>query len=354
MRQVLVVDVPVPIEAFGQKALDFYEEATRRIEALPGVERVATSNFVPWRDAGMMGPGYRFTADGYDKVAGEEDPHGRLRIVTPGFFAVLGVPLLAGRDFTADDRTDREKVVIVSESVARRLFPNGSALDHRLWWTDPYFGKPEPRRIVGVVADVDDENVVPGPALTIYHPLRQLPYGGRLFVHASSDPYALVTPVTRIIRGLNADQPVERAATLADVRGKVLAPERLNAFVLSGFAAVALLIAVVGVASVLAFSVSARTREFGVRLALGSSRAQVVRQVLVEGVLIATVGIAAGAAVGYVLGRVAHSYAAHARLPLDGPLLGAAVVLMAAAVAASLVPAARASRVDVVQALRTE
>ena len=354
MRQVLVVDVPLPIEAFGRKALDFYEEATRRIESLPGVKRVATSNFVPWRDAGMMGPGYRFTAEGYDKVAGEEDPHGRLRIVTPGFFAVLGVPLVAGRDFTADDRADHERVVIVSESVARRLFPNGGALDHRLWWTDPYFGKPEPRRIVGVVADVDDENVVPGPALTIYHPLRQLPYGGRLFVHASSDPYALVQPVTRIIRGLNADQPVERPATLADVRSTVLAPERLNAFVLSGFAAVALLIAVVGVASVLAFSVSARTREFGVRLALGSSRGQVVRQVLVEGALIATVGIAAGAAAGYALGRVAHSHAAHARLPLDGPLLGAAVVLMAAAVAASLVPAARASRVDVVQALRTE
>jgi predicted permease len=354
MRQVLAVDVPLPIEAFGPKAVEFYEEATRRIEALPGVQRVAISNFVPWRDAGIMGPGFRFTADGYDKVAGEEDPHGRLRIITPGFFSVLGVPLVAGRDFTADDRAGRERVVIVSESVARRLFPNGNALGHRLWWTDPYFGKPEPRRIVGVVADVDDENVVPGPALTIYHPLRQLPYGGRLFVHASSDPYALVTPVTRIIRGLNADQPVERAATLADVRGTVLAPERLNAFVLSGFAAVALLIAVVGVASVLAFSVSARTREFGVRIALGSSRAQVVRQVLVEGVLIATVGIAAGAACGYALGRFATSHAAHARLPLDGPLLAAAVVLMVAAVAASLVPAARASRVDVVQALRTE
>jgi predicted permease len=354
MRQVLAVDVPLPIEAFGRKALDFYEEATRRIETLPGVQRVAIGNFVPWRDAGMMGPGFRFTVEGYDKVAGEEDPHGRLRIVTPGFFAVLGVPLVAGRDFTADDRADHERVVIVSESVARRLFPNGNALDHRLWWTDPYFGKPEPRRIVGVVADVNDENVVPGPALTIYHPLRQLPYGGRLFVHASTDPYALVTPLTRIIRGLNADQPVERAATLADVRGTVLAPERLNAFVLSGFAAVALLIAVVGVASVLAFSVSARTREFGVRLALGSSRAQVVRQVLVEGALIATVGIAAGAALGYALGRVAAGNHPGVPLPLDWALLGAAVVLMAAAVAASLVPAARASRVDVVQALRTE
>jgi predicted permease len=353
MRQVLAIDVPVAIEAFGPKALEYYEEMSRRIEALPGVQRVAVSNFVPWRDAGSMGPGFRFTVDGYDKVAGEEDPNGRLRIVSPGYFAVLGVPLLAGRDFSADDRAGHERVVIVSESVARRLFPNGSALGHRMWWTDPYFGKPEPRRIVGVVADVDDESVVPGPALTIYHPLRQLPFGGRLFVHASSDPYALVAPVTKIIRGMNADQPVERAATLADVRGTVLAPERLNAFVLSGFAAVALLIAVVGVASVLAFSVSARTREFGVRLALGSTRARVVRQVLIEGALIATVGIAAGAALGYALGRVVGPHHPEVRL-FDWSLLGAAVVLMLAAVAASLVPAARASRADVVQALRSE
>jgi predicted permease len=353
MRRVLAMDVPLPIEAYGRKALDFFEETTRRIEALPGVEGVAISNFVPWRDAGTMGPGFRFTADGYDKVPGEEDPNGRLRIVSPGFFAVLGVPLLAGRDFDANDRADHEPVVIVSESVARRLFPNGNAIGHHMWWTDPYFGKPAPRQIVGIVADVDDENVVPGPALTIYHPLRQTPYGGRIFVHASGDPYALVATVTKLIRGMNADQPVERPATLADVRGTVLAPERLNAFVLSGFAAVALLIAVVGVAAVLAFSVSARTREFGVRLALGSSRARVVRQVLVEGVLIATAGVAVGALGGYGLRRIGQSYG-HAPLALDWPLLGAAVVLIASAVAASLVPAARASRVDVVQALRTE
>jgi putative ABC transport system permease protein len=352
LRRVLAVDVPLPIESYGKKALDFYEEMTRRIESQPGVERVAISNFVPWRDAGIMGPGFRFSADGYDKVVGEEDPNGRLRIVSPGFFAVIGVPLLAGRDFDANDSGGHESVAIVSESVARRMFPSGNALGHRMWWTDPYFGKPAPRRIVGVVADVDDENVVPGPALTIYHPLRQTPYGGRLFVHTSGDPYALAAPVTRIVRGMNADQPVTRAATLADVRATVLAPERLNAFVLSGFAGVALLIAVVGVAGVLAFSVSARTREFGVRLALGSSRAHVVRQVLVEGMVIASIGIALGALGGYGLGRIGER---HGHAPLsEGPLVGAAVLLVAAAVLASLVPAARASRVDVVQALRTE
>ena len=121
-----------------------------------------------------------------------------------------------------------------------------------------------------MVPDVDDENVVPGPAMTIYQPFEQQIGGGRLFVHAKSDPYPLVAPITQIFRSLSADQPVERAATLEDVRAEVLSPNRLNTLVFGGFASVALAIAVVGVAGVLAFSVSARTREFGIRLAIGS------------------------------------------------------------------------------------
>lgn len=195
---------------------------------------------------------------------------------------------------------------------------------------------------------------MPGPALTIYHPLRQIPFGGRLFVHAASDPYALVAPVTRIIREISPVQPVERAATLADVRAQVLAPEQLNAFVFSGFAGVALLIAAVGVAGVLAFSVSARTREFGVRLAVGSTRQHLLLQVVSQGAAIAVAGIAAGAAGGYLLGRVATSYLESLQLPGTLAVLGAALVLLGVAIIASLMPAARASRVDVVQALRTE
>jgi predicted permease len=354
MRQVLAVDVPLPFEATGAKSIDFFQEAMRRVQKLPGVERVAVSNFVPWRDAGSLLRAMPFAVEGYSPAQGEEDPRARLRNVTPGFFATLGVPLAAGRDFTEDDRRGQELVVIVSQSVAQRLFPSGAALDHRLWWTDPYFGKPQPRRIVGVVADVDDENIVPGPALTIYHPLRQMAYGGRLFVQTAGDPYALVAPVTGIIRKISADQPVERAATLGDVRAEVLAPERLNAFVLSGFAAVALLIAVVGVAGVLAFTVSARTREFGVRLALGSTRRHLLAQVLSEGARIAAIGTIAGAVGGYALSRLAASHVESLRLPGALPLVGAAAVLMGAAVVASLMPAACASRVDVVQALRSE
>jgi putative ABC transport system permease protein len=354
MRQVLAFDFPTSgIGIRDAREMDFYQEVTRRIDDLPGVEGVALGSFVPWRDAGSF-PRFQFAVEGYTPADGEENPHARLRIVAPRFFAVLGVPMLAGRDFTDDDRAGAERVVIVSQSVAQRLFPNGNALNRNLWWTDPLFGKPQPRRIVGVVADVDDENVVPGPELTIYHPVQQMRAAGRLFVHASGDPYALVPAVTRIVREMSADQPVERAATLEDVRAEVLAPERLNAFVLSGFAGVALLIAVVGVAGVLAFSVSARTREFGVRLAVGSSPRRLLMRVLFEGALIVAVGIVAGAAGGYAFARVAGSYLGSVRLPGAMPIVGAAGVLVGAALVASLMPAARASRVDVLQALRSE
>jgi ABC-type antimicrobial peptide transport system permease subunit len=225
-------------------------------------------------------------------------------------------------------------------------------------WTDPVMKfinvNTDGRRIVGIVADVDDENVVPGPAMTVYHPFEQEIGGGRLFVHTSSDPYALVAPITRLIREMSAEQPVENAATLEDVRAEVLAPNRLNALVFGGFAAVALMIAIVGVAGVLAFSVSARTREFGIRLAIGSAPMSLLTRVLKEGAVIAAVGIVAGALGGYALTRLAGAYIEEVRVPGALPIVAAAMILVVSAVLASLVPAARASRVDVIDALRPE
>jgi putative ABC transport system permease protein len=359
MRRVLALTVPVMTQ--GRKPdqiVGFYKEALRRIAELPGVDRVAIGTQVPWRDAGSFGPGFQFSAERYVRADGEEDPRAQFRTISPGFFAALGVPIVAGRDFSESDNRTGERVVIVSQSLAQRMFPNQDAVNRRLMWTDPVMKfidvSTEPRRIVGVAADLDDENVVPGPALNVYHPFEQEIGGGRLFVHTRSDPYALVTPIRRIIRGLSADQPVEQAATLEDVRAEVLAPDRLNALVFGGFAAVALLIAVVGVAGVLAFSVSARTREFGIRLAIGSAPRHLLTRVLKEGAVIAGVGVAAGAAGGIVLARVAGSYIQDVRIPGALPIFGAALLLVAAAILASLMPAARASRVDVIQALRSE
>ena len=359
LRNVLAMNVPVM--SYGRtpdQITAFYKDAMRRIDELPGVERVAIGTQIPWREAGSFGPGFQFSIEGYSKADGEEDPRGRFRTVSTGFFASVGVPLIAGRDFNDADRKDAEPVVIVSESIARRMFDNRDALNRRLMWTDPVMKfidvSMAGRRIVGIVADVDDENVVPGPAMTVYHPFEQEIGGGRLFVHATSDPYALVPPITKIIREMSAEQPVENAATLEDVRAEVLAPNRLNALVFGGFAAVALTIAIVGVAGVLAFSVSARTREFGIRLAIGSAPMSLLTRVLKEGAVIAGIGIVAGAVGGYALTRLVGAYIEDVRVPGALPIVAAAMILVVSAVLASLVPAARASRVDVIDALRPE
>jgi hypothetical protein len=314
---------------------------------------------VPWREGASFGPGFEFSADGHVRGPGEEDPRGRFRTVSPGFFAALGVPIIAGRDFNDGDRKGGEPVVIVSQSLARRMFPNQDAVNRHMMWTDQVMKfidvSQAPRRIIGVAADVDDENVVPGEALTVYHPFGQEQlWSGRLFIHARGNPYALVSPVTSIIRKMSADQIVERAATLEDVRAEVLTPDRLNALVFGGFAMVALLIAVVGVAGVLAFSVSGRTREFGIRLAIGSQPRHLLAGVLTEGVIIAVAGVVAGAGCGYALAKLAVSYFPDMRLPGVVPVAASAVVLLAAAVVASVLPAARAARVDVMQALRSD
>ena len=355
MRHVVAFDIPTPATGVGgAKVLDFYQRATERISTLPGVTGAAVGNIVPWRDAGIF-PSVQFTVDGYKLADGEENPRARFRIAGPHFFSVLGVPLIAGRDFTDEDREGTELVSIVSESVAQRMFPNGDAINRHMWWVDPYFGpRPAPRRIIGIVADADDEQVAQRAAMTIYQPVRQIGLAGRLFVHTAGDPHIVMPEVARVIHELSAEQPVERGATLEDVRAEVLSPERVNAFVFSGFAGIALLIAVVGVAGVLAFSVSARTREFGVRLAVGAAPRHLLARVLSEGVVIAAIGIAAGAGGGFALARMAASVFDQVQLPGVLTVTVAAGVLIGAAVVASLMPATRASRVDVLQALRSE
>jgi predicted permease len=359
LRQVLAIDLP-GILAPGltdKSRASAILEVTRRIAELPGVEGVATGasvpyGSVPWRDRGNTQ--LQFVAEGYTPANGEDAPTGRLRMVSPQYFEVLGVPIVAGREFTDSDRTSKERVAIVNQSVAQRLFPNGDALNRRLTPTNlgTNLGSFGTARIVGIVADVDEDSVVQEPSMIVYFPVGS--GGGRLFVRATGDPRSLVPSVTRTIREVSADQAVERPATLEEIRAEVLAPERLNAFVFSALGGIALLIAIVGVAGVLAFSVSGRTREFGVRLAVGSTPRDLRAGVLWDGVQTAAIGIAAGAVGGYALARMAGGLFENVQLPGALPVIGAALVLIGAAIAASLVPAARASRVDVLQALRSE
>ncbi|OLE85211.1 MAG: multidrug ABC transporter substrate-binding protein, partial [Acidobacteria bacterium 13_1_20CM_2_65_9] len=356
---VLAVNVPVP--SFGrtpEQVRGIYREIQRRLAEVPGVERVAVGGSVPWRDAGNFGPGFVFSVEGRTQRPGEEDSRGKFRSVSPGFFAALGIPILAGRDFTDADRSGAERVVIIGQTLAERIFPGQDPINRHLMWTDSvmrFIGiSTEPRRIVGVVADVSDEQIEPTAAMLVYHPVEQEIGGGRLFVHARTDPYALVPTITRIVRDMSTDTPVERASTLEDVRADVLAPNRLNTIVFGGFAAVALAISVVGVAGVLAFSVSGRTREFGIRLAVGSQPRHLLTGVLTEGMVMAAFGIVAGVTGGYALAKIVASFVQDVQLPGLLPVIGSAAVLLVAAIVASVLPAARAARVDVMQALRSE
>lgn len=364
-RHVLAIDVPVM--TYGktpQQVLDFYKESIRQVDALPGVSRTAFGLVAPWRDADNFGPGLQYSGDGH--AHGNDDPRAQWRTISPGFFAALGVPILQGRDFNNLDTKSTEPVAIVSQTLAQRMFPGEDAVGRHVYWTDPVLQFlpgtdaeksrfTSPHRIIGVAADVDDEHIVPEPTPTIYATFADaFMFGGHLFIHTNANPYSLVTPVTSIIRGMSADQPVEHASTLEDLRAKVLEPDRLNSLVFGLFAGVALAIAVVGVAGVLAFSVSARTREFGIRLALGSQPENLLRGVVTEGAAMAAVGVLAGAAFGFVVARVASSYFGGLRMPGALPVIVSAFVLLAAAVIASMLPASRAARVDVIQALRSE
>jgi putative ABC transport system permease protein len=357
-RHVLAINVP-PME-YGRTAdqiVAAYREAIRRIGELPGVSGVAVGTVVPWRD-GEQAFAMQFSTEGRLRGPGEEDPRARFRSISPGFFATLGVPIISGRDFNDTDRSTSEPVVIVSQSLAQRMFPNQDAVNRHLMWTDPvlkFIGiSTQPRRIVGVVGDIEDEKVTPGPAITVYHPLEQGFVGQRAFVHTRGDPYPLVSPVTRVLRGMAPDQVVERAASLEDIRAEVLTPDRLNAIVFGGFAAVALVIAVVGVAGVLTFWVTGRTREFGIRLAIGSQPRDLLMNVLAQGAMMGAAGILAGLLAGLALLRLASTWFDQVQRPSAVPIAVSALILLAAALIASALPAVRAARVDITQALRAD
>jgi putative ABC transport system permease protein len=356
-----VLALNLPMMSYGrtpQQVDEFYREVQRRIGALPGVEHVSSGFSAPWRDDRSLNISFQFAAQGARRADGQ-DFRAKFRPISPGFFDTFGVPIQEGRDFNDSDKNGSERVVIISQSLAKMLYPGQDAVNRKLWWTDgvvKFVGiSTEPRRIIAVVPDFDDENIIPSPAMTIYEPNEQEQgWNGRLFVRAHQDAYTLIPAISQAIHEMSADQPVEKASTLGDVRAEVLTPDRLNAIVFGGFAAVALLISVVGVAGVLAFSVSWRTREFGIRMALGALPRNILAIVLVEGVAMAGIGVGAGVMVGFALARAIAKYVTDIHQAGALAFVASAVVILGAAVIASAVPAARAARVNAVEALRSE
>jgi predicted permease len=356
-----VLALNLPVISYGrtpEQVRDFYRDVKNRVSTLPGVEHVSEGFSVPWRDEQGLDISFAFAVQGATRKNGQDDLRAHFRSISPGFFGTVGMPIVQGRDFRDTDKEGSERVVIISQSVAQTLFPGQEAIGRELHWTDgvmKFIGiSYEPRRIVGVVPDFDDENIIPSPAMTVYQPTEQEGWHGRLFVRAKHDPYTLVPAITRTIHEMAADQPVEKASTLQDIRAEVLTPDRLNAVVFGGFAAVALLISVVGVAGVLAFSVSGRTREFGIRMALGAQPRNILTNVLTEGLVIASIGVAAGLVLGFIFARIIGKYVGEVHLPGALSFAASALLILAAAVIASAVPAARAARVNAVEALRSE
>ena len=355
-----VLAMNLPVLSYGktpEQVSEFYREVLRRVGELPGVEHTSTGFVAPWRDDQGLNIAFAFAAQGARRNDGQ-DYRAKFRSVSPGFFATFGVPVVAGRDFNPGDKEGAERVVIISQSLANLLYPGQNPLNRKLWWTDgvmKFIGiSTEPRRIIAVVPDFDDENIIPSPAMTVYQPVEQEGWNGRLFVRAQGDPYTLLPAISRTIHEMSSDQPVEKASTLGDVRAEVLTPDKLNAVVFGGFAAVALLISVVGVAGVLAFSVSSRTREFGIRMALGAQRRNILTDVLVDGLAIAAIGVMAGLVLGFGLSTIAGKYITEIHQPGALAFVASAFTIIAAVVIASTVPAARAANVNAVEALRAE
>lgn len=364
-----ILAVNLPPGGMGRNQAEtraFYRDVRRRLSELPGVEQVVVGSNVPWRDVGggptRLNPrpgGMQFAIEGGVTSTSGEKPQARGRAVSTGFFSALGIPILAGREFTDDDTAGAERVVIVSESLARALLPGQDAVNRQFRWSDPVASlvgfSEEPRRIVGVVADIDDEQVDPQTTMTVYHPYDQEMQGGRVFVVSrGSDPYALVPQIERLVGEMAPGQPVEQAATLDDIRARVLSPARVNTIVLSVFAGVALLISVVGIGGVLAFSVSGRTREFGIRLAIGSPPKELLMGVLRQGLIMAAVGVGVGLGLGWMLSVTIGTYIPGLQLPGAAALASATLLLIGATIVAALVPAVRAARTNPVQALRYE
>lgn len=357
---VIAVNLPVMSDGKTPEQINqFYRQVKQRVATVPGVDKVSTSFSTPWRDARWLSVTFAFAVEGRTVENGQDDLRAKPRYVSPGYFGTLGIPVIAGRDFNDNDGLDpkAEQVVIVSKSIAEKLFPGQDAVNRHVMWTDPvtkFIGvSTAPRRIVGVVPDLDDENILPLPNMTIYQP-EEGGWSGRMLVRTQNDPYALMPTITRAIHDLEADQPVEQASTINDIRAEVLTPNRLNAIVFGGFAALALAISVVGVAGVLAFSVSGRTREFGIRLALGALPRRILAGVVFEGTVLALIGVAAGFVLGFGGARMLSRYVAELQIPGPGPLVAAGAMILLAAVVASMVPAARAARVDAASTLRGE
>jgi len=339
----------------GDQAV-LYDQMQRELAAIPGIVDVGLGSTMPLRNSGFQ---LEVKAEGRSLAAGEPMPRADYRTASPDYFRAAGIPLLRGREFTPNDRQSATRVVILNQTLANRLFPNLDPLGRRVAWTGdvlrfiPVSG--EWRTVIGVVGDTKDDGLDGGSRGVIFQPFAQEPvFGSGVVLRARSDAAAMAPAATRLIRKLAPQQPIERVLTVGEIKDESLAPRRLNAALVGAFGALAVLIAAVGIAGVLAFSVSARTNEIGIRMSLGADTGRVQRMVLAEGGVLLLSGLALGVlgsllATGLIRGAL-FGVAPHDPVTLSGVTLLMSVV----GIGACWIPALRAARIDPGVAIRVQ
>ncbi len=332
----------------------FYEQAIERIKALAGVKSAAAVSFIPLTNVRAS---KGFSIEGRIRPAAGQTPMAGYDAVTPGYFDALRIPLRAGRDFSWRDTPQGQRAVIINEAMARAYWPGEDPLGKRIkfgtpddpfpWWT-----------IAGIVGDIREFDVLTPPRPTLYLPVSQADDSNYVLrdwvVHTSGDPLAIASSIRAAMRGVDLDLPVSRLRSLEEVRNISVAAQRFNLLLFGLFAVLALVLAAVGIYGVMAYSVAQRTREIGIRVAIGAQRGEVARLVLGEGARHAGLGVLLGLAGALALTRLMTSLLYGVR-PTD-PLTfaGVAILLAAVALAACYIPARRAMRVDPIVALRHE
>ena len=356
-REVLTMEVP--IAGAGRSDADakaLYERMRLEIGAIPGVTEVGVGSTIPLRATQFQ---LDVKAEGRPLAAGEAQPRSDFRTADPQFFRAAGIPLLAGREFATTDREGSGRVVIVNKTFADKMFPGRDPVGQRIAWTGDvlrFIGvSGDWRTVVGVVGDTKDGGLDAEPRPVVYLPFAQeFAYTGGLVIRAERDASALTQQATRLVRSVAPTDPIENVMTVSEIREQSVAPRRLNAALVSSFGVLAVLIAAVGIAGVLAFSVSARTTEIGIRMSLGADAARVQRMVLGEGGVLLGMGLALGVA-GALVGTRLMRGLLFGVAPHDPVTLGAvALVMTAVGIAACWLPALRAARIDPAVAIRRQ
>jgi putative ABC transport system permease protein len=330
----------------------FYDELLRRIETLPGVATAAVATDLPLTNTGNS---VGIAMEGRADPAPDRMPIIITRVVSPGYFKTMSIPLLDGRVFTDGDKSDSPPVVIISETMARRFWPNEDPLGKRIKVGRSTSSRPW-LTVIGVVKDVRQYELVIEPKPQMYVPYQQAEFfePRALVVRANFDPLSLTGTVRQTVWEIDKDQPVSDISTMEEVIADSVARQRFSMWLLGIFAGLALVLAAVGIYGVMSYSVAQRTREIGIRMALGAQRSDVLKMTIGGGLRLVLMGAAIGLAAALVLTRVMSSllFGVSPTDPLT--FVSISIVLISVAVLASYVPARRATRVDPMFALRHE